>query len=180
MVGNMYTKFKLVQIIASSFIIVVVCLSPVYADKDKKEKYDRESFSAITNETYKQECGVCHFLYHPGLLPSSSWKKILNALPSHFDEDFSIDEKSVKEIGKYLANNSAENSSSKRARKILHSLKGQIPLRISETPYIKEKHHELNSSVFNRPSIGTRSNCIACHTTAEQGNYDDDNVKIPK
>jgi len=176
----MNTKLKIMQMVASTFIIVSVCLPPVYADKDKNHKYDRESFSTITNESYKQECGACHFNYHPGLLPSSSWKKLLNALPSHFDEEVSIDEQSVNEIEKYLTENSAENSSSKRARKILRSLKGQTPLRISETPYIKEKHHELRSSIFNRTSIGSRSNCIACHTTAEQGNYDDDYVKIPK
>ncbi|WP_228721475.1 diheme cytochrome c [Desulfosediminicola ganghwensis] len=176
----MNTKFNLMQLLANPFIIAAFCLSPAYADDKQKEKYERESFSAITNETYKQECGACHFNYQPGLLASASWEKLINTLPFHFDEDVSIDEKSVNEIEKYLIENSAENSTSKRARKILHSLKGQVPLRISETPYIKEKHHELNLSVFDRPSIGSRSNCIACHTTAEQGDYDDDNVKIPK
>ncbi len=180
MEGNMNTKFNLIQLLASSLIIVAFCFSPSFADKHKKEKYERESFSPITNETYKQECSACHFNYQPGLLPAASWKKIIDSLPSHFDEEVSIDEQSVNEIEKYLAENSAESSLSKRARKIIRSLNGQAPLRITETPYIREKHHELSSAIFSRPSIGSRSNCIACHTTAEQGDYDDDNVKIPK
>ena len=31
-----------------------------------------------------------------------------------------------------------------------------------------------------RESIGSLSNCLACHITAEEGIYEDDNVKIPK
>jgi hypothetical protein len=62
----------------------------------------------------------------------------------------------------------------------MRSLNGNTPLRITEIPYIKEKHHELNASIFSRQSIGSFSNCIACHTKAGQGNYDDDYVKIPK
>jgi mono/diheme cytochrome c family protein len=34
--------------------------------------------------------------------------------------------------------------------------------------------------VFVRPSVGSFSNCIACHTTAEKGVYDDDHVTIPQ
>ncbi|WP_459915644.1 hypothetical protein [Desulfocicer niacini] len=48
------------------------------------------------------------------------------------------------------------------------------------TPYIIKKHHEISQKVLNRASIGSLSNCIACHTIAENGNYDDDNMNIPK
>jgi len=53
-------------------------------------------------------------------------------------------------------------------------------MRITDTPYIREKHHDLNPEVLERESIGSLSNCIACHTTAEEGIYEDDNVKIPR
>ena len=91
-----------------------------------------------------------------------------------------MDDKSKNIISDYLRANAAERSTAKRAKKILKSLRGQTPLRITEIPYIQEKHHELDPGVFARESIGSRSNCIACHPTAEQGNYDDDFVKIPK
>jgi len=149
-------------------------------DDDDDEKDKNEYLTPVSNETFKKECGACHFAYQPGLLPSGSWKKILNKLPSHFGDEVSLDHESKKIIDEYLQTNAAENSSAKRARKIIRSLNGQTPLRITETPYIREKHHDLDASVFSRQSIGSPSNCIACHPTAEQGNYDDDFVKIPK
>jgi mono/diheme cytochrome c family protein len=149
-------------------------------DDDNEEKHGNEYLPPVNNEIFKQECGACHFAYQPGLLPSGSWEGILNALPSHFGEEVSLGQKEVKIIGEYLQTNAAENSSAKRSRKIMRSLNGNTPLRITEIPYIKEKHHELNASIFSRQSIGSFSNCIACHTKAGQGNYDDDYVKIPK
>ncbi|MDA3895761.1 MAG: hypothetical protein PF482_06415 [Desulfobacteraceae bacterium] len=38
----------------------------------------------------------------------------------------------------------------------------------------------MSSDVLKRKSIGSLSNCSACHTTAESGDYDHDNVEIPK
>jgi hypothetical protein len=180
----------------SFFILFLLPLSPVLADDDhheekkwykkifddddKHDKHESEYLTPVNNETFKEECGACHFAYQPGLLPSGSWENILNNLPSHFGEDVSLDQESKKIIGKYLKINAAETSSAKRARKIIRSLNGQTPLRITETPYIQEKHHDLDASIFSRQSIGSFSNCIACHTKAEQGNYDDDFVKIPE
>jgi len=53
-------------------------------------------------------------------------------------------------------------------------------LRITEIPYIRKKHHELQQDIFSRQSIGSRANCPACHSSAEQGVYEDDLVKIPE
>ena len=152
----------------------------IFDHDDDDEKYENKYLTPVNNETFKQECGACHFAYQPGLLPSGSWESILNNLPSHFGEEVSLDQESKQIIGEYLRTNAAENSSAKRARKIVSSLNGQTPLRITETPYIQEKHHDLDASIFSRQSIGSFSYCIACHTKAEQGNYDDDFVKIPK
>ncbi len=56
----------------------------------------------------------------------------------------------------------------------------KAPLRITEIPYIQREHHEIDTGVFVRESIGSFSKCIACHKTAEKGIYDDDFVTIPK
>lgn len=168
-------------------IMLAICLlitsffHSAFADHDDdQEKKEGKYLEPVNNETFRQECGACHFAYQPGLLPSGSWEKILSSLPSHFGEEVSLDQESLNIIAEYLRSNAAEHSSDKRARKILKSLRGQTPLRITETPYFQEKHHELNSKVFSKESIGSKSNCIACHSAAEQGNYDDDFVKIPK
>jgi hypothetical protein len=152
----------------------------IFDDDDDHEEHGSEYLTPVNNEIFKQECGACHFAYQPGLLPSGSWEGILNALSSHFGEEVSLGQDEHKIIGEYIRTNAAENSSAKRSRKIMRSLDGKIPLRITEIPYIKEKHHELNASIFSRQSIGSFSNCVACHTKAGQGNYDDDYVKIPK
>jgi hypothetical protein len=171
------------------FIMLITCLLLTsffhlafadHEDDDDHERRENKYLAPVNNDTFKQECGACHFAYQPGLLPSGSWEKILANLPSHFGEEVSLDQESKNIIGEYLRSNAAEHSAAKRARKILKSLRGQTPLRITATPYIQEKHHDLDSSIFSRVSIGSRSNCIACHPTAEQGNYDDDFVKIPK
>jgi hypothetical protein len=168
-------------------IILAICLLLIslphdaFADHDDDRKeHESKYIEPVNNQTFKQECGACHFAYQPALLPAGSWEKILSNLPSHFGEEVSIPVKSKNIINEYLQANSAEHSSAKRARKILKSLGGQTPMRITETPYIREKHHEIDPSIYNRQSVGSRANCIACHPTAQQGNYEDDFVRIPK
>ena len=147
-----------------------------HRDDDHDERY----LKPVNNPTYKAECGGCHFVYQPELLPSASWMKILGNLDDHFGESIELDDDSRKAISDYLKSNGAEYSSAKRAVKIMRSLRNQVPLRITDIPYIIEKHHEISPNVLERESIGSLSNCSACHTTAENGIYEDDNVKIPK
>lgn len=170
-------KYNKVSMVLASYFLLLFPFSVVASEQ---EQHESKYFPPVNNETFEQTCGACHFAYQPGLLPSGSWEKILSNLPSHFGEEITLEEKSKNSINEYLQANAAERSSAKRAKKILKSLGGQTPLRITETPYIREKHRELDASIFSKPSIGSRSNCVACHSTAEQGNYDDDFVKIPK
>lgn len=144
------------------------------------KNYGKSDFPPVTNETYKENCGSCHFTYQPGLLPSGSWAKIMNQLDDHFGEAVEMDTASENNISDYLKNNAAEHSSSKRSVKIVKCLRNQTPLRITEIPYIIKKHDDISSGVFKRESVGSLSNCIACHKTADQGIYDDDDVNIPR
>ena len=157
----------------SGFILVVAC-----ADED--EYGSKKSFGHVDNPTYKEQCGACHFAYQPALLPSGSWSKILFGLEDHHGESVAIEEEDIGVIATYLEKNAAEHSPAKRARKIIRSLDGQTPKRITEVPYIRRKHHEIEEEIFKRESIGSLSNCIACHSTAERGVYEDDHVRIPK
>jgi len=112
-------------------------------------------------------------------LPAGSWGKILVGLENHFDDFVELDPDTRKIIAEYLKANAADHSTAKRAVKIMRSLGSQTPLRITEIPYIRRKHHEIHPDVYERESIGSLSNCSACHTTAEKGIYDDDHVVIP-
>ena len=62
----------------------------------------------------------------------------------------------------------------------MRSLGNNTPIRITEIPYIQAKHRKINQDVFQWESIGSLSNCSACHVTAEKGIYEDDDVKIPQ
>ncbi len=148
---------------------------------DDNDDHDRDDcLKPVTNQTYKETCAECHFAYQPELLPSAAWLKILNQLDDHFGEEIEADPDTIKTISDYLKTNGAENSSAKMSGKIMRSLGYQVPMRITDIPYIRRKHHELNAAVFKHESIGSLANCTACHTTAEKGIYDDGAVKIPK
>lgn len=136
-------------------------------------------FRPASNTVYKTTCEGCHFLYPPELLPGSSWKMIIDRLPDHFGEQLSMEPKSREVISQYLTENGADRSASKKSLKILKSLNGQIPMRITGIPYIQKKHREIKPEILNRKTIGSLSNCKACHKTAEQGNFSDDFVTIP-
>ena len=149
-------------------------------DDDSKDDDYHGHLKPVSNPAYKKTCGECHFAYQPNLLPSASWLKILDQVDDHFGEGLDIDSETLKNISDYLVTNGAEKSSAKRSAKIMRSLGIQVPMRVTDIPYIREKHHELNPEIFNRKSIGSLANCTVCHTTAEQGIYDDDDVKIPE
>jgi hypothetical protein len=167
---------------------------PAFADHDdhkERQRYQKRerrhsehngkrNLAIVNNSMYMENCGACHFAYQPELLPSGSWEKILNNLADHFGEDIDLDDESRKIIAEYLKANAADYSPAKLSAKIMKKIGNQTPLRITQIPYIQRKHHELQPSVFKRKSIGSLSNCLACHTTAENGIYDDDNVTIPR
>ncbi|WP_155326300.1 diheme cytochrome c [Desulfosarcina ovata] len=145
-------------------------------DNHYAEKY----LKPVSNTTYSEHCSACHFAYQPGLLPSESWRKILQSSEDHFGDTVDLDAEAREEIHAYLTLNAANTSSSKLSQKIMHCLDGQTPLRITDIPYIRKAHHEIGRNVVNRPSVGSLSNCIACHRDADRGIYDDDRVSIPE
>jgi len=149
-------------------------------ERKRDGSHSGSSKKIIKNTVYQDTCGECHFAYQPDLMPAPSWTALMKSLDDHFGETITLDDDSIKTIADYLNTNSAENSRIKRGAKIIKSLKNKIPMRITETPYLLHEHHEISPNVFNRESIKSFANCVACHTTAEDGIYDDDNVKIPQ
>ncbi len=154
--------------------------------KKSSDKHDehgnKHHFNVVNIPKYKEHCGACHFPYQAELLPSGSWEKILSGTDNHFGEKIEIDPDSKNIISKYLKNSAADYSSIKLSSKIMKSLGNQTPMRITDIPYIKKKHNDISPNILNNKSIsiGSLSNCSACHKTADQGIYKDDNVTIPK
>lgn len=135
--------------------------------------------SFTSNKKYESICGGCHWAYIPQLLPSSSWNIILDSLNDHFGNQVQLTDQDLIEIKKYTEDNSANNTSLKIGRKILKHLAGQPPLRITDIPYIRHKHNDIPQATFARKSIQSLANCIACHPSASNAQFDDDSVRIP-
>lgn len=184
---------KIKTICCVSFLMVMVALVPIIgADDDGKKHQRREgkhnennysgdrNLKAVSNSTYADQCGACHFAYQPELLPAGSWKILLDGTDDHFGETVDLDEGARSEISGYLASNAAEKSSAKLAGKMMSSLGGLTPLRITDIPRFRKEHHKITPQTIQRKSVGSLSNCISCHRTAENGVYDDDDVSIPE
>ena len=136
---------------------------------------------AANNAKWNTECASCHTLYHPALLPERSWRKLMAGLDRHFGENASLDAATQKEIVEFLASHAADRDNSRRARKIAQSVPAaKTPLRISETGYFTHKHDEIRAAVWKRQAIASKANCAACHSGAEQGNFDEHGVRIPR
>ena len=128
----------------------------------------------VDDPTYKEQCGACHFAYQPDFLPAGSWRKVMAGLEDHGGTGVELEEGDRRTISSYLESNAAEHSRCRQAALILESLNGQTPLRITEVPYIRDRHQEggvLPPGVFERRSVGSRANCVACHTRAGEGIY---------
>ncbi len=142
-----------------------------------------KEITPVSNKTYQDECGSCHFAYPPGLLPSKSWEKLLTAqaLPDHFGENAELDADTLKEIREYALANAADKSDRKRSRKIALATENiDAPLRITEVRYIKRKHHEIPEKMIKgNKDVKSLSYCDACHTQAKKGVFDADTVRIP-
>jgi mono/diheme cytochrome c family protein len=123
------------------------------------------------NVKWQTECAGCHMAFPAGLLPAASWKKIMTGLDKHFGTDASLSPQDATEISNYLEKYASNRWTASTA-----------PLRITESEWFKAKHltGEINPAVWKRDSVKSTSNCMACHSGADKGNFDEHGVKIPK
>lgn len=130
--------------------------------------------------TYQKECGSCHFAYPPGLLPVASWQKVMENLADHFGENAELDDDTQQQLTAYVTQHAAEFSPYPLANRLLNSLKNRVPLRITEIPYIANKHWKLPFKlVEENPQVKALSYCNKCHQHAEDGIYNRHDVSIP-
>ena len=131
----------------------------------------------IQNELFVKECGSCHTLYPPTLLPKKSWELIMSDLENHFGDDASISDDSNKEILDFLVKNSAENSTMKPSLKFLNSIKNQDIIAMTKTTYWEKTHKEIPKELFEHNEIKSKANCKACHSDIEKGLIEKENIK---
>lgn len=122
---------------------------------------------------YQQECAACHLAYPPGLLPATSWQRVMTTLDRHYGSDASLDAASVREIGTWLQTYAG---TTQRV--------SEMPPqdRITQSAWFLREHHarEVPPAVWKRASVGSPANCAACHTQAAQGSFREREIRIPK
>jgi hypothetical protein len=126
---------------------------------------------AAATPLYAQECGACHLAFPAGMLPASSWQRLMSNLPRHFGVDASLEADTQAKLVGWLTTNAGT------MRRIAENPPED---RISRSPWFVRQHREVSADTWKRASIRSASNCVACHRGAERGDFDEDAVRIPK
>ncbi|OIP17688.1 MAG: cytochrome C [Comamonadaceae bacterium CG2_30_57_122] len=155
------------KLIKPLLLVALTSLSLAACARYNGEDRGKPMLPNQVNAKWQAECSGCHMAYPPGLLPAASWKKVMSGLDKHFGTDASLSAADTAEITNFLVQNPSNRWSSTAA-----------PLRTTEGEWFRVKHGEISAAVFARASIKSKSNCIACHSGAASGNFDD--RTIPK
>ena len=143
-----------------------------YGERGEHERGEHSHGILVRNTLYKTECGSCHLAYQPGFLPASSWRKIMATLDNHFGENAELSAKTGNELLQYLTANASDAGSGRTVR--------DAPLRISEQRHFRREHDEVPPRmVKNNPKVRSFSNCQACHSGAENGDFSERHINIP-
>ena len=169
------------------FIIGFLSVPVVWSDdgyyRRGMEEYPHRSADVATASTtvYRKECGSCHMAYSPRMLPAGSWMKIMSGLDKHFGDNAELDAETAKSITELLLMYSADRSDYRRAGRFNSPMQyNDAPVRITQMPYFKRAHHEIpDRMVTGNPEVKSFSQCNACHIRAEQGSFDEHDVRIP-
>lgn len=119
----------------------------------------------------REECGACHIAYPAALLPAASWQRLMAGLPKHFGADASLDPALAKEISAWLAANAGAN---RRVRE------APPEDRITRSAWFLRKHDEVAAATWKLPAVKSAANCAACHARADQGDFNERTVRIPR
>jgi hypothetical protein len=129
---------------------------------------EHQRASAPMLPSYKQECAACHVAFPRSALPASSWQRIMSNLKQHYGTDASIDDPQVREIAAWLSAGAAA------------AREAPPEDRITASAWFVRKHREVPNAVWKRAAVKSASNCAACHTQADQGNFNEHTVRIPR
>jgi hypothetical protein len=119
--------------------------------------------SMSAQDTFNKQCGACHMAYPPVFLPARSWKAITSDLAHHFGEDASLDKATTKIIADYLMANAADRAPGVPDGVLRGIGPSDVPLRITDTPFWNRVHGNISATMFERPEVKTKSNCLGCH-----------------
>jgi hypothetical protein len=123
---------------------------------------------------YTAECAACHVAYPPALLPAASWQRLMGGLDRHFGVDASLDAATTQAIGVWLAERAGT------YKKVQRERTAPPQDRITRSAWFVREHDEVPASTWQRADVRSPANCSACHRQADQGNYDEHDIRIPR
>jgi hypothetical protein len=130
---------------------------------------ERLRLPKIASAVTVKECGACHMVYAPQMLPQRSWTAIMGGLDSHFGESAKLAEPARGEIEAYLLANAADSPTSRDFTYLMRRVKPELsPARITEMPWWVRAHHEVSVSNLKTTKIKSAGNCIGCHVGSDK------------
>jgi len=147
-----------------AFLALLASTRAAHADDDRRTRVP-------LLPSYQQECASCHLAYPPGMLPAESWRRLINNLPHHFGTDASLEPASAKELSAWLAANAGA------YKRVREAPPGD---RITASGWFMRKHDEVPPAAWKRPAVKSAANCSACHAQADQGDFNEHAVRIPR
>lgn len=135
---------------------------------------DQHFFAPVADPIVKEECGSCHLAFAPSMLPAKSWQRMMGELDTHFGDNASVDPAIAEKITRYLVANAGDAGGQRYSSKLLKGVAlGSAPQRITELPKWVREHRKVPDWEWRHKDVRTKANCVACHTGAEQGYYDE-------
>lgn len=175
-------------------LLLILCLNATFAyahDDDDEEEHDRHQrherheqhqhssaerdrhASNMQSKVLQEECGSCHIVYPPNMLPAESWRVLMANLNNHFGTNASLDNATQRELSNLLQDQGRGRAET--------STNGQPIIRISQTSWFLDEHEEeVSPRTWRNPKIKSASNCGACHTKAAQGRFGEHEIHIPR
>jgi len=95
----------------------------------------------------------------------------MDTLPRHFGVDASLDAATARELGGWLAANAGT------GRRTAETPPQDRP---TQSAWFARKHREIAPATWTRAAVKSPANCTACHPRAEQGDFDEHQVRIPR
>ena len=132
-------------------------------------------------QTWRKECGSCHFALPPELLPQRSWRHVFATLEDHYGQDAWLPDRKRALLAAHAENRNADRVPTKASYSIWREVSaGATPLSITKSPRWERKHRKIEAAVFRQNNVGSPINCGACHRLALDGSFEDADIAIPR
>jgi len=158
---------RLAESAAQLLVAILLALQATLAAADG----DRGGRAAPLLPQYQDECSACHVAYAPRLLPAESWRRIIGDLSRHYGADASLDTATTNLLSRWLEANAGA------GRKMREPPPED---RITRSAWFLHEHDEIPDRTWRTAAKGHPANCAACHTLADQGDFRERNIRIPR